>query len=195
MSREPPDEQPWLIDFFEEGETHENASARDSSAPGAAATGRRRASRRAPSLAGRARARVLALGRRGAARARRGDRARAQRGKRRRCRLELPRTPRGARAGLPERRDVARAPARRGTVLDERARGEPQRPALAPAAGSEQHGRDHASAAASAGAAAGRLRDAVPGRGSRDCCGASRRQRHARRGSTGPPSSRFRRSV
>jgi hypothetical protein len=61
MSREPPEEQPWLIDFFEEGETHENAVGRESSEQGAAGATAARGSRRGPLLEGRTRVRALAL--------------------------------------------------------------------------------------------------------------------------------------
>jgi peptidoglycan hydrolase-like protein with peptidoglycan-binding domain len=56
---EPPDENPWLIDFFEEGETHENVAPDEQDAP-AGEHAARSPRRRGPSLEGRARAVRLA---------------------------------------------------------------------------------------------------------------------------------------
>jgi len=62
MSSEPPDESPWLIDFFEEGETHENVAGEASAAAGGGGETRSRPARaHGPSSEGRARARLLAL--------------------------------------------------------------------------------------------------------------------------------------
>jgi hypothetical protein len=57
----PPDESPWLIDFFEEGETHENVAGEEPEAAAGGGGGPRRARPRGPSSEGRARARLLAL--------------------------------------------------------------------------------------------------------------------------------------
>ncbi len=60
---EPPDESPWLIDFFEEGETHENVAGEEpEAAVGGGGAGPKRTRPRGPSSEGRARARLLALG-------------------------------------------------------------------------------------------------------------------------------------
>ncbi len=64
MSGEPPDESPWLIDFFEEGETHENAPREEPVEEASVRVGghRARAARmRGTSSAGQARARQLLL--------------------------------------------------------------------------------------------------------------------------------------
>ena len=58
---EPPEES-WLIDFFEEGETHENASPTEPSPPPTASYAPAPLAPRAPLLAGRTRALRLALG-------------------------------------------------------------------------------------------------------------------------------------
>jgi peptidoglycan hydrolase-like protein with peptidoglycan-binding domain len=61
MSSEPPDESPWLIDFFEEGETHENVPHEEpASVPVRSEAPPRRVSR-GPSIEGRTRAVRLAV--------------------------------------------------------------------------------------------------------------------------------------
>ncbi len=62
MTGEPPDESPWLIDFFEEGETRENAPAQETSDAASPGTRRPRAMRHGPTPQGVVRARRLALG-------------------------------------------------------------------------------------------------------------------------------------
>ena len=57
MSGEPPDEDPWLIDFFEEDETHENASAK----PGGLAARRQAALARRRGATGEGRLRAARL--------------------------------------------------------------------------------------------------------------------------------------
>ena len=61
MASEPPEENPWLIDFFEEGETHENVPRDDASRSAAGSDTPDTRATRGPSAEGRRRAAWLAL--------------------------------------------------------------------------------------------------------------------------------------
>jgi Putative peptidoglycan binding domain len=61
MSSEPPDESPWLIDFFEEGETHENVPLDEPTGSPARSEAPPKRASRVPSTEGRTRAARLAV--------------------------------------------------------------------------------------------------------------------------------------
>jgi peptidoglycan hydrolase-like protein with peptidoglycan-binding domain len=61
MSSEPPDESPWLIDFFEEGETHENVPHEEPAGVPVRSEAPPRRVSRGPSIEGRTRAARLAV--------------------------------------------------------------------------------------------------------------------------------------